>query len=152
MKNKNYIIGILIGLNLVYSLVLGCSKMANKPQFVAVDISRQNGIMKINPLFAFDIHKDGGCRVTYMDTYGRVLFSADGQGLPTDVTNRYKSKLASRRCSGDATIYVSENGRIQLAQEELVDIVAITRAAPPDDQVREKLPHATLSVLQSIGP
>ncbi len=152
MKNKNYIIGILIGLSLVYSLVLGCSKMANKPQFVAVDISRQNGIMKINRLFAFDIHKDGGCRVTHMDTYGRVLFSADGRDLPADVANRYKRRLASRRCSGDATIYVSENGRILLSQDELADVAAITSAAPPDDQVREKLPHATLSVLQAIGP
>ena len=125
--------------------------MTNKPQFVAVDISRQNGTMKINPLFAFDVHKDGGCRVTYMDTYGHVLFSADGRDLPADVTNRYKSKLANRRCPGDATIYVSENGRIQLAQEELVDIVAITRAAPPDDQVRKKLHPTTLSILHRQG-
>ena len=152
MNNKNYIIGILIGLILTYSLFLGCDKMTSKPQFVAVAMSRHDGTVNVQPLFAFDIHTDGSCRVTYMDTYGRVLASVDGRGLPSDVTNRYKRRLASRRCSGDATIYVSENGRILLAQEELVDIVAITRAAPPDDQVREKLPHATLSVLQAIGP
>ena len=147
MNNKNYIIGILIGLILTYSLFLGCDKMTSKPQFVAVAMSRQDGTVNVQPLFAFDIHTDGSCRVTYMDTYGRVLASVDGRGLPSDVVNRYKGRLANRRCSGDATIYVSENGRILLSQDELADVAAITSAAPPDEQVSEKLHPTTLSIL-----
>ena len=34
----------------------------------------------------------------------------------------FKGRLANRRCSSDATIYASENGRILLSQDELADI------------------------------
>ena len=137
-----------IAFSSLFLALLGCSGQAERPQFVAVDMSPPECIMKIQPLFSFDIGKDGTCRVTYVDGSGRVLCRVDGTGLPKEVVEFYVKEVAERQCPGDATVCVSQSGQIRLTQEELRNIVAVIHAAPPNDGVLGKLHPTVLSVLK----
>lgn len=146
--NKNEFRPFLVAtmLLLCFGLV-GCNKFndndGGSPQFVVTSITSEDGVTKVHPLFAFSVDADRSCQVTYVDIYGKVLCCVTGADLPRDVTDYYRRRFREKRCSGDAMICVLENGQIKLTREELIDIAAIIRVAPPDPSVVKSL-HPTL--------
>lgn len=145
----------MIPLFLIHAMVLacpwfvGCNKLnSSSPQFVATSIILEDSVTKVHPLFAFNINDNGSCQVTYVDISGKVLCCVTGTDLPIYVANYYRNRFKKRRCSGDAMICVLENGQIKLTQEELMDIAAIIRAAPPDPSVMTSLHPALLSTFK----
>lgn len=149
MKNAGQVFVMLLMAGWACAAFVGCGRFTKPPQFVATMRTLEGGGVSVHPLFAFDINADGRCEVTYVDASGQVLCRVTGDDLPVEVADRYKRRLEGRRCSGETTICVSEDGRIKLTREELSDITAIIRAAPPDNSVLANLHPEFLSFFKT---
>ena len=148
MKNPKQVLLLFVMIGWVCAILDGCNKYTNSPQFVVVSRTMEKDVLKVYPLFAFDINTDGSCLVSYIGTSGRVLCSVKGVNLPTEVIQHYKIKLENRRCSGEATICAFENGQIRLTQEELMVLSMIISVAPPDNLVLKDIHPTILSVFK----
>ena len=149
MKMANLHFSAFIMVSVACFVFAGCNRFCSSPQFVVISKLTKGDIVKIYPLFTFDIHESGNCQVTYVDVSGRILCRVNRTNLPAWVADRYKRRIGVRQCSGEATICISENGQIKLTQEELSDLSALIRIAPPDNSVIKKLHPSFVSVFKT---